>query len=115
MLIVVLVTIPKKKAPALAKILLKAKLCACVNIIDEIISYFWWENKIQNEKESLLIIKTKKTLYKNLKSTIERNHPYSVPEILSIDASAINKKYWQWVLKETIPPVIPKNKGKKHL
>jgi len=98
--IVVLVTIPKDKAKTLAEILLKNKVCACVNILGEVESLFWWEGKINIEKESLLFIKTKASLFNKLKKLIKNNHPYTVPEIIALEVDKINKEYLDWLDQE---------------
>jgi periplasmic divalent cation tolerance protein len=100
MAIVVLVTIPKKNAVSFSKILLRKRVCACVNIIDQITSLYWWEGKLEKGKESLLIIKTKNSKFKKLEETVKKNHPYSVPEIISLKVNKINKEYLAWIEKE---------------
>ncbi len=45
-------------ATSVAQGLLEAKLVACVNIIPGIRSLYWWEGKIQDENELLLLVKT---------------------------------------------------------
>ncbi|MFH1503951.1 MAG: divalent-cation tolerance protein CutA [Candidatus Omnitrophota bacterium] len=99
MAIMVLVTIPKKKAKSLTKILLQNKACACVNILEEINSFFWWQGKVNNAKESLLIIKTKSTGFEKLKILIKKHHPYDVPEIIAFKIDKMNKEYSQWLNK----------------
>ena len=98
--LMIFVTIPEKKAKSLAKILLKNRVCACVNIVKGIESLFLWEGKIDEAKEALLIIKTKKSQFSKLKRTITKNHPYSVPEIIAFEIDKINKPYRQWLYKE---------------
>ncbi|MCK5393532.1 MAG: divalent-cation tolerance protein CutA [Candidatus Omnitrophica bacterium] len=100
MAILVMVTIPKDNAKLLAKILLAEKLCACVNIIDEVKSLFWWQGKIDEEKEALLLIKTKKSLFIELENLIKKNHPYKVPEIIGFEINKINNEYSNWLNKE---------------
>jgi periplasmic divalent cation tolerance protein len=100
MAMAVFVTIPKKNVKRLVGVILNARLAACVNVIKNVDSYFWWENKITNEKEALLMIKTKEVLYKRLKKLIKDNHPYSVPEIIGFKINKINKAYLNWLIKE---------------
>ena len=101
MALIVLVTAPKKNARSLAKKVLESKACACVNIIKEIDSFFWWEEKIDKAKESLLIIKTKNTTFPRLKKIIKANHPYKAPEIIGVQIDKINREYLSWLNKET--------------
>lgn len=100
MAILVLVTIPQDKAKFLAELLLNNKLCACVNILNGVQSFFWWDGKIDQENESLLLIKTKSSLFSELEKLIISNHPYTVPEIIALKIDKINKKYLDWLNKE---------------
>lgn len=97
MAIAVMVTIPKDSADNLAKNLLQEKVCACVNVIHGVNSYYWWEGKIDDAHESLLIIKTKESLFHKLKTMIKNNHPYSVPEIIGFNISQIDNEYLRWL------------------
>jgi len=97
---VVLVTIPKGSARKMVKVLLKKRACACVNIISNVESFFWWQGKIDVAKEALLIIKTKKSHFSKLKSLVKANHPHEVVEIIGIEINKINSEYRQWLNKE---------------
>lgn len=101
MVMVVLVTIPKAKAKVMVKVLFKKRVCACVNIINNVESFFWWQGRLDTAKESLLIIKTKKSLFSKLKSVVKANHPYEVAEIIGFEIDKINSEYRQWLNKET--------------
>ncbi len=100
MVIAVLVTIPENDAENLAKMLLRERVCACVNIIKGVQSLFWWKGKIDEAQEVILLIKTKETLFAKLKELIKNNHPYEVPEIISFKIDNINKEYFDWLNKE---------------
>ena len=57
--ILILVTAPNiKLARRLAKGALEQKLAACANIIPAIESHYWWKEKLENEKEVLIMFKT---------------------------------------------------------
>lgn len=99
--LIVLVTIPQNKAKAFAKKLLKQRLCACVNVIKGVESFFWWKGKIDTAKEALLLIKTKDSNFIPLKKFIESIHPYEVCEVIACRIDKINKKYLSWLTKES--------------
>lgn len=95
---VVLVTVPTQaKAKALARFLVAQKSAACVNIIPKVRSLFWWQGKLDRANESLLVIKTKKSLFGKLKALIIAKHPYAVPEIIALPIILGNKKYLEWI------------------
>lgn len=98
---VVFVTAPKgKESVFLTEMLLKARLCACVNIIKSVDSFFWWQSKIDRAQESLLIIKTKRSLLKSLIKAVEGKHSYQVCEIIALPIIAGNKAYLDWIKTE---------------
>jgi periplasmic divalent cation tolerance protein len=95
---VVLITAPKgKEPPALAKMLLEKKLCACVNIIKGIDSFFWWQGKLDTAKESMLVVKTKRGILKQLIKAVKHAHSYEVCEIIALPIIGGNKDYLDWV------------------
>jgi periplasmic divalent cation tolerance protein len=92
-----MVTIPKEQGRELANFLLNERLCACVNIIDDVNSFFWWQGKVDEASECLLLIKTRDILFPKLQATIKNNHPYEVPEIIAIGLVHVNPEYLKWV------------------
>ena len=96
---VVFITATKKESKGLAKLLLTKKLCACVNIVDNLRSLFWWQGKIDSAKESLLIAKTKMKLMPELINTVRSAHSYDVCEVIALPIWTGNKEYLDWVGK----------------
>lgn len=89
-------------AETIANFLVKEKLAACVNIIPKIKSIYTWQNKIEKEEEVLMLIKTKQSLFNQVKEKITLLHPYEVPEIISIDIKDGNKNYIDWIKNNTL-------------
>ncbi len=88
-------------AQTLAKSILEAHLAACVQILNNIESFYWWEGKIESSKEWMLFIKTTENLYKTVENFIKDFHPYEVPEIIAISIIDGNKDYLKWITNET--------------
>ena len=86
------------EAVKISKHLLNKKLIACSNM-HPIRSMYWWNNKIQDEKEFVLIAKTLEKNYEKIKQEVKKLHSYDVPCILKIDAEA-NESYNKWVNEE---------------
>ncbi len=96
--IIVLVTAKDKiEASKIARGLLEAKLIACANIMDGVQSLFWWEGKIDFSSEALLVIKTKKTLFKKVCSQVKSLHSYQTPEIIALPIIDGSKEYLRWI------------------
>ena len=98
MYVVVLVTAKdKKEAGKISNALIKAKLAACVNIVDKVDSVFFWAGKIDQAKESLLVIKSKKEKLPQIIKLVRSLHKYEVPEIIAIPIIAGDKPYLRWI------------------
>lgn len=87
----------KKEAQRIAKLLLKNKLAACVNIVPKVESLFWWKGKIDHAKEVSLIIKSKKTKLNQIIKLVKSLHSYQVPEIIALPIIAGYKPYLRWL------------------
>ncbi|MCF7870116.1 MAG: divalent-cation tolerance protein CutA [Candidatus Omnitrophica bacterium] len=99
-MIVILITAPNNAAKSIARALLDKRLCACVNIVDSVTSLFLWQNKIDTEKESLLIVKTADSLFERVEKEVLAIHPYDLPEIISFKLNKASKPYQDWLNKE---------------
>ena len=98
---VVMTTAPdKEQAERIAMAVLEARLAACVQI-QAITSYYWWDGKINNDAEQLVLFKTTRDKYGALEQAILKAHPYDTPEILRLPVEAGLDKYLAWIAKET--------------
>jgi len=88
----------EEEAAKISKHLLNKRLIACSNM-HPIRSMYWWNNKIEDKKEFVIIAKTKEKNYGKIKEEVKKLHSYGVPCILKIDAEA-NESYEEWVNKE---------------
>ena len=96
----ILVTAPAKDAEKLGRQLLEERLIACVNLIPHVKSLFWWQGKIDNANEVLLVLKTPKKNIKRLMKRVAELHPYEVPEIVVLRVENAWKPYAKWVKQE---------------
>tara|TARA_B100000886_G_scaffold106811_2_gene71295 strand:- start:2118 stop:2432 length:315 start_codon:yes stop_codon:yes gene_type:complete len=87
----------KSESIKLAKMLVKNKLAACTNIIDNIYSIFNWNNKVKSSKEYILIGKTQKKKIKLIIKTIKKEHSYSCPCILFLNIDDGYKNFLKWI------------------
>lgn len=101
--IICLVTIDDvEKAALIARVLVEKKLVACVNIIPQIRSIYWWQDQVCDEAELLMIMKTRRDLFEKIKLNVKDLHPYQVPEIIAVDILDGLPEYLKWIDDSTI-------------
>ena len=87
----------EEEALKLANLAVQKNFAACGNIFPKMQSIYKWQNKLQNDKETLLILKTNSNKYPLLEKLILEKHSYEVPCILKIRISDGNKEYLKWI------------------
>ncbi|MGD9344851.1 MAG: divalent-cation tolerance protein CutA [Candidatus Aminicenantes bacterium] len=81
--------------------MVEEQLAACVNVSSAIRSYYWWEERITDDREFILFIKTRTSLFRELEEKIKTLHSYEVPEIIALPIFAGSKDYLDWVRQST--------------
>ncbi|OYT52350.1 MAG: cytochrome C biogenesis protein CcdA [Desulfurococcales archaeon ex4484_217_2] len=95
---VVLITSPSlSEAKSIARNIVEKKLAACVNIVDNVSSIYWWEGKVEESREVLMIVKTVKAKIGKLIDEVRKLHSYEVPEIIALPIVEGFEKYLQWI------------------
>jgi len=100
--VVVFITAPPSDAANIAKKLVEHRLVACVNIVREVKSLYWWKGKVVEDYEALLICKTRLDLLRSLIEYVKKIHPYDVPEIIALNISLGNPEYLAWIKENTM-------------
>lgn len=107
--VIILVTAAsRRECRKIAKHLVEAKLAACVNITVSVESLYRWEGKIADEKEFVMLIKSTRGLFREIKAEISRLHSYHTPEIICLPIIDGSRNYLQWLsdsVKAPGPPV----------
>ena len=86
-----------EKAAVIARALVEEKVAACVNILPGATSIYFWKNKICEESECLLMIKTTTEKLETLKTKIRELHSYEVPELIVLPIVDGFPDYLDWV------------------
>ncbi len=87
----------------IGRALLEKRLVACVNVFDGVQSLYWWQGKIEESSEAVLIAKTQMRLVNACVEAVKPLHPYEVPCITGIPVLKANPDYIRWVITETEP------------
>ena len=99
---IVLVTVASEEQGArIARILVQEKLAACVNAVGPIRSIYRWRDEIEDDREFLLIIKSRAELFARLERRVRELHTYEVPEVVAVKLDAVSAPYLAWLLKST--------------
>jgi periplasmic divalent cation tolerance protein len=96
--VVVLVTAPSADVAAtLARTLVEERLAACGNVLPGLRSIYRWEGKVLDEPEVLLLLKTQRSRFAELRDRILALHPYEVPEVIALPVEAGSERYLDWI------------------
>jgi periplasmic divalent cation tolerance protein len=90
-----------EEAAKIATALVDEHIAACVNIVPEVRSLFFWEGRTQDAREALLICKSRQPLLEKLIRRVKSLHSYAVPEIIALPIIGGSRDYLDW-LKETV-------------
>ncbi len=97
---VVLTTVPDSKtARALARSLVEKRLAACVNVCENVKSFYRWKAKTRQSREALLVIKTLEKNFKKIQKHLGTIHPYELPELIGLPVRRSSKEYLSWIKK----------------
>jgi periplasmic divalent cation tolerance protein len=96
--IVVLTTCDsEQQAETIARHLIDQRLAACVNILPGARSIYRWKDQIEDSREFLLLIKSRRDLFDQLRAAIEKLHSYEIPEVLALTVVDGSSDYLAWL------------------
>ena len=90
-------------AERIATTLVERRLAACVNRIGGVLSTYRWKGSLQRDSEVLLLIKSTRERYPELRDAIVAAHPYELPEVIAVDIALGLDRYLAWIGAETAP------------
>src|SRR5260370_20580785 len=86
-----------EEAEKIGRALVEKRLAACVNILPAVRSIYRWKDAIEDDKETLLLIKSSRALFGELRAEIEKLHSYEVPEVIAIPIVDGLEHYLEWM------------------
>ena len=87
----------EREAASIGSALVKEGLVACANIIPRIRSIYWWQGKVWDEHEALIIIKSREDLFERIRHRVKELHSYEVPEITAVKLDKGDSAYLKWI------------------
>jgi periplasmic divalent cation tolerance protein len=103
-------TASARQAREIGRRLVAERLAACVNILDRMTSFYWWDGTIEEGHEAVLIAKTRADLVKRVVARIKELHSYSCPCVVALRVSGGNPEFLRWIAAETKPRKAPRAK-----
>lgn len=97
---IVLCTVPDADSGRrIATRLVEYGLAACVNLLAGVESIYRWQGEVQQDDETLLVIKIRAVDYPEVEAAILELHPYELPEIIAVPLGGGLPAYLEWVSK----------------
>ena len=87
----------EEEAEKLARVLVEARVAACVTMVPGVRSVYRWQGAIESAAECLLIIKSSRQLFESLRMALEEAHAYDVPELLAVPVVEGSANYLNWL------------------
>lgn len=85
-----------EEARRLAQIILEKRLAACVNLVPNLESHYWWQGKLETAGEVLLLIKSSAEQFETLEELVQLHHSYDCPEVVAVDPREMAPTYRLW-------------------
>ncbi len=99
---VVLTTLSSREdAQSLVRRLVTDRLVACGTIVENALSIYEWQGKLEETPEVLVLLKTRQEHWERLRSVVHKLHPYEVPELLALPVDGGLPAYLTWLAEQT--------------
>ncbi|MBS13056.1 MAG: divalent-cation tolerance protein CutA [Gemmatimonadetes bacterium] len=99
--LVYITTSSEEEGARIASAVVEERLAACANIVPRIRSIYRWQGKVEDEAESLILMKTRADTVQSLMNRVRELHTYDVPDIVAIPIKDGHPLYVEWILENT--------------
>ena len=101
---IVYITAPTRdEALKIARVLVAERLAASANVLPGARSIYWWQGRIEEAEEAVLVAKTRAALAERLIARVRALHSYQCPGIVILPILEGNPDYLTWLNNETRP------------
>lgn len=87
----------EREARGLARLLVEERLAACVQVVPSIRSVYRWRGTVEESEEWLLLVKSRRDLFDELRRRLRAAHSYELPEILAWAVVDGEPGYLEWM------------------
>ncbi|HJS33001.1 MAG TPA: divalent-cation tolerance protein CutA [Alphaproteobacteria bacterium] len=89
------------EARRIARALVEERIAACANIVAAMESIYWWEGKPTEDREIIVIAKTRTALVERAIARVRELHSYTVPCVVALPILDGNRGFLDWIDAET--------------
>jgi periplasmic divalent cation tolerance protein len=90
----------EEEARKIARALVRSMLAACVNVIPGITSIYRWQDEVQEDREWLLVVKTRRDVLDEVIRQVQALHSYDLPEVIALPLVGGSQDYLRWLDEE---------------
>jgi periplasmic divalent cation tolerance protein len=87
----------EEEAARIARLLVDERVAACVNIVPGVRSFYRWQGKVESSGEWMLVVKSTRDRFEDLRAAIEKEHSYEVPEVVALAVVTGAANYLNWI------------------
>ncbi len=106
MLLVFTTFASEEDAARVVRALIEERLIACGNLLPGARSLYRWKGAIEDAREVMVLMKTRKQDWSALLSRLHELHPYETPECIAVRVAAGAPRYMEW-LEAALEPESP--------
>lgn len=88
------------EARKIGRAAVERRLAACANVISGIDSIYWWQGKVEETEETVLILKTMADRLKELTELVTELHAYECPCIEAWPITDGHRPFLDWIARE---------------
>ena len=91
----------KEEAERIGHVLVEERLAACINLLEGMTAIYAWEGKVEQAREWVMLVKTRKERLDAARARLRELHPYDVPALFTLEAGVVDDAYKRWLLEQT--------------
>jgi periplasmic divalent cation tolerance protein len=90
-------------AARVVRALVAERLAACGNLLPGARSIYRWKDRVEDEREVVVLLKTRKQDWAAMMSRLHELHPYQTPECVAVRIAAGAPGYMEWLESALAP------------
>jgi len=91
----------REEALKIGRALVEERLAACANVLSPHVAVYRWEDRVQEDAETGLLLKTRRALVDRATARVKALHSYSVPCVVALPVVGGNPDFLRWIDVET--------------